>query len=84
MPSKLFVVLAHLVSGVGCEIRLYRFLIIAFSATSNYWLFVQSHRLYIVQLVYKDEKTALCSQVIFIYRVRSTPTKLIRDGTGDV
>ena len=33
MPSKLYVFLFHLMSRAGCEIRLYRFLIVAFSST---------------------------------------------------
>ena len=35
MPSKLYVFLFHLVSSTGCGIRLYRFLIVAFSSTSH-------------------------------------------------
>ena len=36
MPSKMCLFLAHLVSGVGCVIRVYRFLDVAVLSTNEY------------------------------------------------
>ena len=44
MLSKLYVFLSHLVSRAGCGIRLYQFLIVAFSSTLDVYIWPLSHK----------------------------------------